>query len=48
MKESVSTKIENNPPAIAKVWLGTDLNGDTKITEDEEVTVYARVVIYIN
>ncbi|MBO5401426.1 MAG: Ig-like domain repeat protein [Spirochaetaceae bacterium] len=40
MKESVSTKIENNPPAIAKVWLGTDLNGDTKITEDEEVTVY--------
>lgn len=40
MKESVSTKIENNPPAIAKVWLGTDLNGDTEITEDEEVTVY--------
>ena len=29
--------VQNNRPAIAKVWLGTDLNGDNKITDSEEV-----------
>ncbi|MBO4706072.1 MAG: Ig-like domain repeat protein [Spirochaetaceae bacterium] len=27
----VSTKVENNKPAIAKVWIGTDYNGDGDI-----------------
>ena len=31
------TMVQNNRPAIAKVWLGTDLNGDNKITNSEEV-----------
>lgn len=31
------TMVQNNRPAIAKVWLGTDLNGDNKITDSEEV-----------
>ena len=29
--------VQNNRPAIAKVWLGTDLNGDNDISSNEEV-----------
>lgn len=31
------TMVQNNRPAIAKVWLGTDLNGDNDISSNEEV-----------
>ena len=31
------TMVQNNRPAIAKVWLGTDLNGDDDISLNEEV-----------
>lgn len=29
--------VQNNRPTIAKIWLGTDLNGDNGITPNEEV-----------
>jgi len=35
--KEVETSIQNNRPAIAKVWLGTDLNGDGKVAKSEEV-----------
>ena len=36
---TVSTSVQNNRPAIAKVWLGTDLDGDETISNSEEVLV---------
>ena len=38
--KTVSTSVQNNRPAIAKVWLGTDLNGDGNVSVGtEEVLV---------
>jgi len=51
--KEISTKVENNPPMIAKVWLGTDLNGDEKISriddansEESEEVKYTEEVEY--
>ena len=35
--QAQETMVQNNRPAIAKVWLGTDLNGDNDISSNEEV-----------
>ena len=35
--KEISTKVENNPPMIAKVWLGTDLDGDGTISRIDKV-----------
>ena len=35
--QAQETMVQNNRPAIAKVWLGTDLNGDNNISSNEEV-----------
>ena len=35
--KEISTKVENNPPMIAKVWLGTDLDGNGTISRIDEV-----------
>ncbi len=34
---TATSVVSNNAPAIAKVWLGTDLNDDNSVTDDEKV-----------
>lgn len=42
--KTVSTKVKNNAPRIAKYTLGTDLNGNGAISEEDETISYSALV----